>query len=66
MPWPDAEGENIGNNQNMNTKMKENYVAPETVSVELVSESLICNSEITGIESDRIDYGDPGDEIIWN
>ena len=50
----------------MNTKMKENYVAPETISVELVSESLICNSEITGIESDRIDYGDPGDEIIWN
>ncbi len=50
----------------MNTKMKENYVVPETVSVELVSESLICNSEITGIDSDRIDYGDPGDEIIWN
>ena len=50
----------------MNTKMKENYFAPETVSLELVSESLICNSEITGIESERIDYGDPGNEIIWN
>ena len=48
----------------MNTKMKENYVAPETVSVELVSESFICDSEITGIVSDRIDYGDPN-EITW-
>lgn len=46
--------------------MKENYVAPETVSVELVSESFICNSDITAIDSERIDYGDPGDEIIWN
>lgn len=50
----------------MNTKMKEYYVTPETISVTLVSESLICNSEITGIESERIDYGAPGDEIIWN
>ena len=48
----------------MNTKMKENYVAPETVSVELFSESLICNSEITGIDSERIDYGKPQD-LTW-
>ena len=48
----------------MNTKLKENYIAPETVSVELVSESLICNSEITGIDSDRIDYGTP-EELTW-
>lgn len=48
----------------MNTKMKENYVAPETISIELVSESFICNSEITGIASDRIDYGDPQD-LTW-
>lgn len=50
----------------MNTKMKENYVTPETISVKLVSESFICDSEITGIDSGRIDYGAPGDEIIWN
>ena len=48
----------------MNSKMEENYVAPETVSVELVSESIICNSEITGIESERIDYGNPQD-LTW-
>lgn len=48
----------------MNIKMEENYVAPETVSVELVSESIICNSEITGIDSDRIDYGDP-ENLTW-
>ena len=48
----------------MNSKMKENYVAPETVSVELVSESLICNSEITGIDSERIDYGNP-ENLTW-
>jgi len=48
----------------MNTKMKENYVAPETVSVELVSESFLCNSEITAIDSDRIDYGTP-EELTW-
>lgn len=48
----------------MNTKTKENYVAPETVSVELVSESFICNSEITGIDSERIDYGDP-ENLTW-
>lgn len=44
--------------------MKENYVTPETISIELVSESFICDSEITGIHSDRIDYGDPN-EITW-
>ena len=48
----------------MNTKTKENYVAPETVSVELVSESFICNSEITAIDSDRIDYGNP-ETLTW-
>jgi len=48
----------------MNTKMEENYVAPETVSVELVSESIICNSEITGIDSKRLDYGDP-ESLTW-
>lgn len=48
----------------MNSKMEENYVAPETVSVELVSESIICNSEITGIDSERIDYGNP-ENLTW-
>ena len=48
----------------MNTKMKENYVTPETISVKLVSESFLCNSEITGIESERIDYGDP-ENLTW-
>lgn len=48
----------------MNTKTKENYVAPETIPVELVSESFLCNSEITAIDSDRIDYGNPN-EITW-
>lgn len=48
----------------MNTDLKENYVAPETFSVRLISESFLCNSEITGIDSNRIDYGNP-EEIIW-
>jgi len=48
----------------MNTKKEENYVAPETVSVELVSESIICNSEITDIDSERLDYGDPK-SLTW-
>ncbi len=48
----------------MNTRMKENFVAPETISVELVSESFICDSEITGIDSERIDYGNPQD-LTW-
>ena len=48
----------------MNTRMKENYVAPETISVELVFESFICDSEITGIDSERIDYGNPQD-LTW-
>ena len=48
----------------MNTKMKENYVTPETISVKLVSESFLCSSEITGIESERIDYGDP-ENLTW-
>jgi hypothetical protein len=46
----------------MNTitkKKKENYVAPETISVRLISERFLCNSDITGIDSERIDYGPP-------
>ena len=49
----------------MNTKTKEYYIAPETISVELFSESFLYNSEITGIDSSRIDYGLPQDPIIW-
>lgn len=48
----------------MNTKMKENYVAPESVSFELVSEGFICNSQLTGISGERIDYDDP-QILIW-
>jgi hypothetical protein len=48
----------------MNTDLKENYVAPETFSVRLIAESFLCDSEITGIDSNRIDYGDP-QELIW-
>lgn len=46
----------------MNKKI--NYVAPETFSVRLISESFLCDSEITGIDSERIDYGDP-EIFIW-
>jgi hypothetical protein len=48
----------------MNTDLKENYVAPETFSVRLIAESFLCDSETTGIDSNRIDYGLPED-IIW-
>lgn len=48
----------------MNTKLKENYIAPETFSVRLISEGFLCNSETTGIDSSRIDYGLP-EGIIW-
>jgi len=44
----------------MNTKIKENYVTPESLSVVLASESIICTgSEITGMDAERIDYGGP-------
>ena len=48
----------------MNPILKENYIAPETFSVRLISEGFLCNSETTGIDSNRIDYGDP-QELIW-
>lgn len=43
----------------MNTKMKDNYVAPESISVELVSEGFICDNDITGIFREHFDYGIP-------
>jgi hypothetical protein len=48
----------------MKTKMKENYVVPQTEEMELISENLICDSQITGIDSDRIDYGNP-ENLTW-
>lgn len=51
-------------NHNMKTKMKENYVVPQTEEMELISENLICDSQITGIDSERIDYGNP-ENLTW-
>lgn len=45
-------------------KKKENYVTPETFSVRLISESFLCDSDITGIYSERIDYGLP-EPLAW-
>ena len=47
----------------MSTKMKKNYVAPETISVKLDSVSLICNSDFD-MQGERIDYGDPTN-LTW-
>lgn len=51
-------------NHNMKTKMKENYVVPQAEEMELISENLICDSQITGIDSERIDYGNP-ENLTW-
>lgn len=48
----------------MKTKMKENYVVPQTEEMELIFENFICDSQITGIDSDRIDYGNP-ENLTW-
>jgi len=48
----------------MKTKLKENYVVPQTEEMELISENFICDSQITGIDSDRIDYGNP-ENLTW-
>lgn len=48
----------------MKTQMKEYYVVPQMDAMELISESIICESGITGIDSDRIDYGDP-QSLTW-
>ncbi len=48
----------------MKNNTKESYVAPETFSVKVVSENFLCNSEITGIDSERLDYGDP-ENLTW-
>ena len=48
----------------MKTKMKENYVVPQAEEMELISENLICDSQITGIDSERIDYGNP-ENLTW-
>ena len=48
----------------MDPILKENYVAPETFSVGLISEGFLCNSDITGIYSERIDYGLP-EQLAW-
>lgn len=49
---------------NMKTKMKKNYVVPQTEEMKLISENLICDSQITGIDSERIDYGNP-ENLTW-
>lgn len=48
----------------MDIKMKKDYVAPKTVPDRFVSESFLCDSKNTGIDSDRIDYGEP-EELNW-
>ena len=48
----------------MKTKLKENYVVPQTEEMELISENFICDSKITGIDRDRIDYGNP-ENLTW-
>lgn len=45
--------------------MKQDYVAPDTVSVKLVSENFICDStDISNLLGDRDDYGLP-EIIVW-
>lgn len=40
--------------------MKQQYVAPETVIVKVVSEAFICQSDVFTLDNvDRLDYGDP-------
>ena len=48
----------------MNTLKKENYVVPGIISVKLVPPGFFCTSETTGVDSYRLDYGDP-ENIIW-
>lgn len=48
----------------MKIQMKENYVVPQMDAMELISENFICDSQITGIDSDRIDYGNP-ENLTW-
>lgn len=48
----------------MKKNLKDNYVAPEIFPVELVSESLICQSDISNLTGDREDYGTP-EILIW-
>lgn len=48
----------------MKKNLKDNYVAPEIFPVELVSESLICQSDSSNLTGNRDDYGTP-EILIW-
>ena len=42
--------------------MKDNYVVPESNSVEVEAEAIVCSSTSSSVTANRSDYGDAEDQ----